>query len=1389
MLEKGQRLYTGIGAFEVIEHLGRGKTADVWHAVNSRNPDESVAIKYARVGMESLVKTNFENEARVLRAFEDIEAGSGHFPIFLNQGKHEGRTPYVIMSLISAEPIVRRAFSQPERRLSGSLGLEQEAINAALSYANMLVIVHQAGYAAIDRKLEDIHWDSVNQKITVLDWNVVGTGEIAQKNDLYQFGEFWYRLMMGTLPPGPGQSLEGRKGWDRLTYGTKKILTRALHPSRNARFQSAEELKDALTRLAKFLNLSTPELEKGALQIVEQNPDEAYLMLDIIEIHHAVDISSKAHEEWLELDRQKRGAWETLIAQGIGSLRREEFTIAASDFSQAMVHAGDNPERRLQTFRWRLLAEGLQAQKFVDPTDTSQSIELVTALNNGTWDKVHDGEDTLAGMRGEALNDLRADLDIMLRTVEADKALEMRDYQVAHDQLQQALSTLQDRPVIQRDILANAGWQMEQIEERAHACLLLARTEGAASNHLLRANRALDEHLLKEAAEELDAGLGLAYSRHIIKARPELADRKPFLQPPLDEDFYTALHRFYLHQLADQNIMPERGKRLQALRELEKEFKDDPWAKEENQSARAAILSDLRHFDIEVRDQPALLANQFYQDDEEVQDALGALRESARANLKSLMESHASFIENVAKTEPIAPLLKAGERRISWAEQQIDQTQRLSPSLFSTSDIEGYKEQISNLRPKLDAAQAEFADLKGKAESKGISFDVQGDGLDAHDKALVDALLQEEHQAWEKVKNLAENNKEALSKAYLQAAEEMLNLYSIQSANRYYDQILQATWSTPAAKNMAQDALIRLEELDIQRQAGEKKINQAQDLIEDAFNEQGNSQARIDKLKLAQSRLKEIENIDFLKARTQAIQNDIEEMLAKEQSQLMRKKIEAIGVPQEDIVVHNVQSVERYIKQSLGILAGYEEVAAEFPSLEEEIEKRVQNIRRDVKLLCVDQPLRHVQSKIAVPDEQTPWKYLSDYVNSYQGLLPLISSALTLEDEKVLGRQFEMMCILFYKQQIGYLNQEINQALIEEPVKWESILSWQREIENAKDQLPDEVLHELPESPAVRILNSAEKLEVRQQYAPALQLTRQVLYFANLTNGGELLTKRAQELESQILAGYYTPERLAEAGDKYSKEALDLFASSLGDRALELFGLALYYNPQLPLKNVGNEDFAKLMKLWTKNREERLEADWLFTRSQANYAPSIESKLCWLQRANKLDPHREDIKDDFEKTAREAKPQIVAFFDRAVDRLDIRAAEDTLSLLESISDLQEDKMKSRHEVTDYRAQVAEVNRIAILLEQFQNLGDLDLLAEAENNWSDFQRLAPKIKVPKTLISREMDLLQRLDDLFAEYRSVTEHLRAFQRITVLRKNLQRVVEDDHKNLKPALEELQ
>lgn len=743
MLRIGQKFFTGIGTFEIKEHLGQGKTAEVYLGINTRTV-EAVAIKIAREGIGERVKQNFLREEEVLTRLQAESPDSGHFPRVLCSGE-KGEQPYLVMTLVKAKSLWDMALENSSR-LSGSLELERLAIDAAASYAHMLMILHHAGFAATDRKLDDVLWLADEQKVIVLDWNAVGSGEIGQRNDLYQFGVFWHQLLLGTVPPRGGQSLSGHSHWSDLTYGTQQILVQALHPQPDIRFKKAQSLLWAVQEQQKRLHLPLEQLVSPALTRLEQLPSlpkdqreqvqgEAYALLDIAVKFYSGQSADTGYEAWLKLGTEITGTGQSHINQGSESFRKGEFDLAREAFLKALKTVADDAHKQLHIHRWLVLLEAMAEQSgFV--LDTAAL--LVQAMNEGNWPKAKEVFDYLdAHIKSEGILNLKRDFQMIQNVHLALGDIEQRDYQAASDKYQTAYKNRQALPANYRTKLMKAGWQ--NLDLYANACKQLAETEGKAHRLLENAQGALAKNDLRSARDLLESGYALILSVPAREGRERLVEVS--LPPQLDEPFIRAFRSLSFHQQALS--ASSWVKQLPILRSLRTEFPEETWAENELQQMHHSLLTELAHHsDWRTADEWVLITKEEpFVADLQVQEALVTFLQQVRQKMVAEMTRHEQAVQELLQVWPTDNLLIAAAQRLDMMRTSLQRVQELTPLVFPPDPDESQSLSINQLKLELQQKQVTWDNRKAKAKLWGVTFDAQGDDLPQDEKTQIALLV------------------------------------------------------------------------------------------------------------------------------------------------------------------------------------------------------------------------------------------------------------------------------------------------------------------------------------------------------------------------------------------------------------------------------------------------------------------------------------------------------------------------------------------------------------------------------------------------------------------------------------------------------------------------
>jgi serine/threonine protein kinase len=91
-----------------------------------------------------------------------------------------------------------------------------------------------------------------------------GTGQTDARSDIFSLGATMHHCLTGRDPSeNPLQFLDPRQSNPKLSRATAAIITKALAPDMNRRFQSAYEMKAAIQKV--LLDLSAPVKKKGGI--------------------------------------------------------------------------------------------------------------------------------------------------------------------------------------------------------------------------------------------------------------------------------------------------------------------------------------------------------------------------------------------------------------------------------------------------------------------------------------------------------------------------------------------------------------------------------------------------------------------------------------------------------------------------------------------------------------------------------------------------------------------------------------------------------------------------------------------------------------------------------------------------------------------------------------------------------------------------------------------------------------------------------------------------------------------------------------------------------------------------------------------------------------------
>lgn len=250
-----------LAGYQLLRLLARGGFAEVWEAEQT-SLGRKVAIKVLRKELlgNDQMRSLFENEARVLARLNHANVVA-----VIDRGKSD-RGPYFVMEYLEGETL-QDMLSRGNLARDRALQILLQAVRG-LAYAHRNDVVHRDvkpanvlvsrrgqvkigdfGIAAVKTALEAEEEEAEPQNKQALGTRAFMAPEqrvsfdgVGPQADVYSLGVILHRIIVGKLPPGPGQIAGGATVPDRL----RPVLEKSLEPRPHKRYVDAGAFRDAL---------------------------------------------------------------------------------------------------------------------------------------------------------------------------------------------------------------------------------------------------------------------------------------------------------------------------------------------------------------------------------------------------------------------------------------------------------------------------------------------------------------------------------------------------------------------------------------------------------------------------------------------------------------------------------------------------------------------------------------------------------------------------------------------------------------------------------------------------------------------------------------------------------------------------------------------------------------------------------------------------------------------------------------------------------------------------------------------------------------------------------------------------------------------------------------
>lgn len=381
------------GRYKLEKFLGEGLTANVFMATATWQDlaeSEQVAVKVMRPGLGVQEASRYHAEATHLSELQGARAAAA--PMFYERfetGLPEAPEA-LVLELMRGRQVVDLLLAD------GPLG-EQEGLSLGVQLAELLQALHQQiGRTYTDFKFENLWWREGQLKVT--DWNVLGErGQLERAStDLLRSSRYLYAVLTG----GDAREQGGivvtpfmqHPRWANLSIACQNTLRTGLHRYPDQRYQSAQEMVEALKRVQGYWQ----DAPGGLLRLVRRRVEAPYNHTTFEQAREILDVLRKRESQGDRLSPADQAHLDELWNIVEERLSREENAMEVGrhqfnggswqEAERWFVEAvGDNPWE-LAAWRWREAARaGLVTSEY--QSYKNDVAEGVDALNEGQFER------------------------------------------------------------------------------------------------------------------------------------------------------------------------------------------------------------------------------------------------------------------------------------------------------------------------------------------------------------------------------------------------------------------------------------------------------------------------------------------------------------------------------------------------------------------------------------------------------------------------------------------------------------------------------------------------------------------------------------------------------------------------------------------------------------------------------------------------------------------------------------------------------------------------------------------------------------------------------------------------------------------------------------------